>query len=135
MYPGGMKTVTAVRNCLRVFRLVCPHRWEQLAPTDDPARPALRPVRPGRLLLRVGRRDGRPCPGGEWIARELPDSSELRRVYVGRPRDVPAETPEQAEALRLTLRERGIDDPIENAAIATRSCPNCSYPAPDWRVA
>lgn len=135
VYPGGMKMVTTVRNCLPVFRLVCPQRWERLAPTDDPAvRHCSQCDRPVHYCESDAETVAR-AQAGDCIAREMPDLSELRRVYVGRPREVPTETPVQAEARQLMLRERGIDDSIKNAASSTRSCPRCSYTAPDWRVA
>jgi hypothetical protein len=71
---------------------------------------------------------------GHCIAREMPDSSELPHVYVGQPVGLPPATPQQEEANRLMLRERGVDDAIKNARSSTRSCPRCQYPAPDWRA-
>lgn len=70
---------------------------------------------------------------GHCIARELPDDEQLRRVYVGRPKDVPAPTLAQLEAEKVFARERGIDDSIRNAD-SDRSCPKCNYPAPRWRL-
>jgi hypothetical protein len=54
-------------------------------------------------------------------------------MYLGQPKYVPPATPEQEHALRLTHRERGIDDALKNLN-APRSCPRCHYPAPRWRT-
>ncbi len=129
-----MRTTRPIQNCLPMFRLVCPQLWEELTPTDESS------------VRHCGQCDQRVyfcttdaetiahAGAGHCIAREMPDSSEMRAVYVGQPVGLPSETPQQAEALRLILRERGIDDAIKNARSSSRSCPQCHYPAPDWRV-
>ncbi len=129
-----MRTTTTIRNCLPVFRLVCPQRWEDLTPTNEPG--VRHCVQCDQRVYRCAT-DAETIAharAGHCIAREMPDASEMRAVYVGRPVGVPPETPPQAEARRRTLRERGVDDAIRNARISSRSCPLCDYPAPDWRV-
>jgi hypothetical protein len=74
---------------------------------------------------------------GDCIARVMPVDTEPRRVVIGKPANpLPAKpiTPERAELGRLIQREYGIDDAIKNAGISSRVCPECGYPAPDWRV-
>ena len=133
-----MRTSRTIRNCLPVFRVVCPLQWEALAPTDDPC------------VRHCGQCDRRVyycttdaetvahAEAGHCIAREVPDASEVPAVYIGEPNGRPSRsppwTPQQSEAARLRVRERGIDDAIRNAPISTRCCPSCQYPAPDWRV-
>jgi hypothetical protein len=127
-------TTRTIRNCPTVFRLVCPQRWEALTPTEEPG------------VRHCGRCDQRVyicssdeeavthARAGHCIAREMPDASELPRVYVGQPVGLPPVTSQQEEARRVMLRERGVDDAIKNARRSSRCCPRCKYPAPDWRV-
>lgn len=115
-----------------MFRRVCPQRWEDLTPTDEPG------------VRNCGQCDRRVyfcttdaetiahARAGDCIARAIPNSSEMRTVYLGQG-EVPPATPQQAVAEELFQREQAIYDAIENVRYSTRHCPRCEYPAPDWR--
>lgn len=130
----AMETTRTIRNCPTALGLVCPQRWAELAPTEEPG------------VRHCGRCDQRVyfCSGdeetiaharaGHCIAREMPDASELPPIFVGRPVGLPPVTTQQAEARRIMHRERGVDDAIKNAGNSSRCCPRCQYPAPGWRV-
>jgi hypothetical protein len=130
-----MQTNRTIRNCLPVFRFECPKLWEQLLPTDDPS------VRHCGLCNRsvhyctTDEETIAHAIVGDCIAREYPDESEQRRVFVGQPaHPLPPPTPQQEEAGRMRQREWAVDDSIKNVAYSSRSCPQCNYPAPDWRA-
>lgn len=129
-----MRTTKTVRNCLPVFRMVCPQQWDALTPTGEPGVRHCGGCDRRVYLCETDAETQAHARAGHCIARELPDASEVRAVYLGLARELPPETPEQAEAGRRRLRERGIDDAIKNAGRSSRSCPECQYPAPDWRV-
>ena len=137
-----MKTRRTIRNCplpvvrraLRDFQRVCPQQWEALTPTDQPSVRHCGQCDHDVYLCSNDEETLSHARAGHCVAREIPDESELPRVYVvGRPKHVPPGTPEQEEALRLTQREHGIDNALRNLS-APRSCPRCHYPAPSWRT-
>ena len=130
-----MQTTRTIRNCLPVFRLVCPQRWEGLTPTDQPAVRHCGHCDRQAYLCSTDADTIAHAHAGHCIAREMPDASELPHVYVGQPVGQPQITPQQEEARRAMLRERGVDDAIKNAQRSSRCCPRCRFPAPDWRVA
>ncbi len=129
-----MQTTRTIRNCLPVFRLVCPQRWEELTPTDLPTVKHCGQCDRQVYLCSTDAETITHAQAGDCIAREMPDASDSPRVYVGQPVGLPPVTPQQAEARRIVLRERGVDDAIANARRSSRCCPRCRYPAPDWRV-
>ena len=128
-----MKTITTIRNCPPVFRLICPLKWGELTVTDEPN------VRHcgqcDRSVYFCDNDDDtiRHATAGHCIAREMPDDSEIRKVYVGQSVGLPPETPRQTEARRLKNHEDAVNDAIENAPHSSRSCPRCHYPARNWR--
>jgi hypothetical protein len=129
-----VKTKRTIRNCpLPVFRRVCPQQWDALTPTD---RPSVRHCGHCGKDVYLCIDDGETLSharAGHCVAREIPDASDLPTMYLGQPKYVPPTTPEQEEALRLTHRERGIDDALKNLR-SPRSCPKCGYPSPGWRT-
>lgn len=136
MVPDGlasMKAKVTIRNCESTFRFQCPKLWSELSPT------AAADVRHCALcdcdvfFCKTDQETIAHAKARHCIARELPDEKQLPHVYVGKPKDVPIPTPEQQEAAKLFARERAIDDAIKNAD-SDRSCPNCNYPAPRWRL-
>jgi hypothetical protein len=133
----AIKTQRTIRNCLPMFRFVCPKRWDQLTPGADP------------IIRHCGHCDRRVhfcktdeetiahARAGDCIAREYPDASGQGRVILGKPSHVERATPltlEQEEAARMRQRELGVDDAIKNVDRSARTCPQCKYPAPDWRT-
>ena len=132
-----MKTQKTIRNCLPVFRFECPKQWEALTPTDSAGIRNCDHCKQDVYLCMTDEETIDHAKAGHCIAREAPaDDSEFRRVYVGKPVTIaPIErTKEQEHALRSKLREHGIDDSIKNAPISSRRCPQCRYPAPNWRT-
>ncbi|MDB5296683.1 MAG: hypothetical protein JWO31_2666 [Phycisphaerales bacterium] len=129
-----MKTKRTIRNCpLPVFRQVCPKTWESLTPTDQASVRHCAQCDQNVYLCSTDKETLGHARAGHCVAREIPDSSELPAMYVGQPTYVPPHTAEQDEALRLTHRERGINDALKNLR-AIRSCPRCHYPSPSWRT-
>jgi hypothetical protein len=129
-----VKTKQTIRNCpLPVFRQQCPRQWEELTPTDDTSVRHCGQCNQHVYLCSTDEETLSHARAAHCIARVIPDESELPPMYLGQPKYVPPTTPEQEEALRLTHRERGIDDALKNLS-APRSCPRCRYPAPSWRT-
>ena len=128
-----MKTNLTIRNCPTQFRFVCPKTWDSLTLTDvDDVRHCDQCSRDVYFCV-TDEETIAHAKAGHCIAREVPDSSELPAVYVGMPKNVPERTPEQERAGKWFARERAIDDSIKNSD-SIRSCPNCNFPAPPWRV-
>jgi hypothetical protein len=129
----AMKTNLTIRNCPPEFRFVCPKNWDNLALTDiDDVRHCDQCSR--NVYFCVSDEETiAHAKAGRCIAREIPDSTELPAVYVGMPENVPKRTPKQDQAAEWSGRERAIDDSIKNAD-SIRSCPQCNFPAPPWRV-
>ncbi|MGL6095623.1 MAG: hypothetical protein ACRC7O_07495 [Fimbriiglobus sp.] len=127
--------IRTVRNCLPVIRFVCPKTWESMSSTDDPH--VRHCQRCDRAVHYCADDESTIAHArlGHCIAREMHEVKSLRRVFIGLASEVEPETPEQTVARQLLLREQGIDDAIRNTGMATRTCPQCHYPAPDWRVA
>lgn len=129
-----MEVERTIRNCLPTFRFTCPKQWGELATTVDPAvrhcGSCDRPV----YFCTTDAETIAHARVGNCIAREEPSADAVGRIVLGQPAIPLPVTPEQAEARRVRARERGIDDAIRNAATATRICPRCDYPAPDWRL-
>ncbi len=127
-----MKTQTTIRNCDKTFRFVCPKNWEQLATIEDLSQRYCDRCERMVHLCKSDEETLAHARAGDCIARELPDESELPLMMLGMPEVEPEETASQRNALRWTGREAGIDDALANIQ-ATRCCPQCDYPAPDWR--
>jgi hypothetical protein len=118
-----------------MFRLICPQRWDELTPTAEPGVRECGQCDRRVYLCTTDSETIAHARAGDCIAREMPDSSEAQRLYLGKPEfPEPPATPRQIAAAPLIDREVAIDDAIENVRYSTRSCPRCEYPAPDWRV-
>lgn len=131
-----MKTNTTIRNCLPVFSFRCPKVWENLAPTEDETVRHCTECDQNVHLCTTDEETLVHARAGHCIARQLPDESELVEMWLGRMdvEKVDLGTPEQIAAAEWTGRERGINDSLRNID-SPRSCPQCNYPAPTWRVA
>jgi len=130
-----MRTNRTIRNCPVRMQVVCPKRWDDLASTD---RADVRHCAQCDEDVHYCRTDAETLTharAGRCIAREEPDASELPNIVLGRPA-VPLEITEQQEAaLRLRARERGIATLLNGRLEgASRDCPECGYPVPDFRV-
>jgi len=129
-----VKTKRTIRNCpLPLFRQQCPRQWDELTPTEDKSVRHCGQCNQHVYLCSTDEETLSHARAGHCIARVIPDGSELPPMFLGQTKYVPPTTPEQKEALRLTHRERGIDDALKNLN-APRSCPRCHYPAPSWRT-
>src|SRR6266566_8111248 len=117
-----------------MFKLECPRRWEELTPSEDSGVRHCSHCKQQVYFCSTDEETIGHARAGHCIAREMPDASDLPRVFVGKPVGLPPVTTEQQETRRVMLRERGIDDSIKNAQTATRACPRCHYPASDWRI-
>jgi hypothetical protein len=129
-----MKTQTTIRNCDRSFRFVCPQKWGDLARTDVDSQRFCDKCEQIVYLCVSDAETLEHARAGHCIARETPDASELPAVYVGRPKEPILETESQVQARAWAHREHGIDDSLRNID-ADRTCPECGFPAPDWREA
>lgn len=130
---AAVKTKRTIRNCpLPVFRQECPRQWDQLTPTEDPSVRHCGQCKQNVYLCSTDDETLSHAHAGHCIARVIPDEAELPVMYLGQPKHVAPTTPAQEEALRLTHRERGIDDALKNLN-APRCCPRCQYPSPSWR--
>lgn len=133
-----MLTEVTIRNCPPGFRFVCAKQWEELTQT---ASRSVRFCEQCRREVHFCRTDGETIAHareGHCIAREGPAGSELSHVTIGQPDAAVAPMTRDREmgvreADKWAMRERGIDDSIRNATTSTRSCPDCGYPAPNWR--
>ncbi|MCP4787811.1 MAG: hypothetical protein GY903_09765 [Fuerstiella sp.] len=129
-----LETLKTIRNCdVKGFDFVCPQQWDALQPTADESQRLCTACNELVHLCLTDSETLEHARAGHCIAREIPDSSELPAMYVGRATNVPPHTESQENALEWTHRERGIDDSLKNID-AERYCPKCDYPAPDWRT-
>jgi hypothetical protein len=129
----AMKTNLKIRNCPTQFRFVCPMTWDSLALTEkDDVRHCDQCSRDVHFCVSDEETIAH-AKAGHCIAREVPYNSELPAVYVGMPKSVSERTPQQEQAAKWSMRERGIDDSIKNAD-SVRACPKCDFPAPPWRI-
>ena len=130
-----MKTNLTIRNCPgKDFRFLCDETWDGLAETDRPDVRHCDRCRSEVYFCVTDEETIAHANAGRCIARECPDQAQLPMTYVGIAREAPERTPSQSEALDWKRRESAIDDSVRNAPRATRSCPRCSYPAPEWRI-
>lgn len=129
-----MKTQLTIRNCATVFRLQCPRLWNELAETPIAEIRHCEVYQQDVYFCFTDSETIEHARAGHCIAREFPDGSELPRIVLGRPKYPVEPTPSQEAAQQVANREHAIDDSIRNARDANRCCPECGYPAPDWRV-
>ncbi len=129
-----MQTQRTIRNCLAIFRVVCPQQWEALTPTDVSGVRYCSQCEQRVFFCESDEETIAHAHAGHCVARELPDASELPRAYLGQPAVRPPATPEQTRAGLWNVRERAVNDAIKNARRSTRHCPQCHYPTPDWRL-
>ncbi len=129
-----MKMVRTVRNCLPTFRFVCPKRWEELAPGDDPAVRHCPQCDRDVHFCSTDEETIAHATAGHCIAREEPDDSEMPPIVIGQPSRPNPMSSRQRQAWQMKSRESGINDSIENVRRSSRHCPRCRYPAPDWRA-
>ena len=108
-------------------------RWEELTPTDEPGVRDCGECHRRVYFCTTDAETVAHARAGDCIAREAPDSSEARRLFLGQGA-VPPATPRQEEAEWLLQRESGIDEAIEDLRYSSRSCPECEFPAADWRL-
>lgn len=132
-----MNTKRTIRNCLPVFQVVCPKLWDELTDSDDPSARHCNQCDRQVFLCTTDDETIAHARAGDCIAREMPDISGMRSIFLGkpvRPEAAIPETPEQREVGRMRQREWGVDDSIKNAERSARTCSKCHYPAPDWRL-
>jgi len=70
---------------------------------------------------------------GHCIARVLPSASEQPAFVIGRPENPRRPTRSQQKAQEWMQRERAIDALLRGVIPTARTCPECSYPVPDYR--
>jgi hypothetical protein len=128
-----MKPNITIRNCEITFRFQCPKLWSELTQTESPDTRHCSVCDCDVFFCKTDEETIEHAKAGHCIARVLPDDRRIPRDVLGKPKIVPKLTPEQEEAEKEFARERGIDDSIKNAD-ADRSCPQCNYPAPRWRL-
>lgn len=131
---GEMKTRLTVRNCPIEFRFKCSKLWDELGTTDRPEVRHCDSCDHDVFFCSTDEETIAHAKAGHCIARETPVRDEQTTVVLGFAAEMPKLTPQQEEAACWSAREGGINDSIRNAARSTRACPECSYPAPDWRV-
>lgn len=134
-----MKIQATIRNCPVKFRFQCEKLWTELAATSDPSVRHCGRCGSDVHFCTTDRETIEHAKAGHCIAREFPKDGPgdlPRTMYLGLA-DHPSEpwTPEQIELSRWQKKESNIDDAIRSAKHSTRSCPECSFPVPDWRVA
>lgn len=116
------------------MEVVCPKTWGALAETPDPAVRHCSECQQDVHLCTTDEETIAHARAGHCIAREVPDASELPRLVVGRSSRPIEVTPAEERARAWHGRERGIDILLnERIREATRTCPSCSYPVPDFR--
>jgi hypothetical protein len=133
--------IATIRNCPGAASNACPWLWDRLAPGDSPAARRCggcdRPV----YLCATDAETAARARARQVIARETPTDAELGSHYseiapgLSLPLAWGPGTPEQEEARRRRSQEQAIDDAIRNAREASRDCPGCGYPVPNYRVA
>lgn len=129
-----MRTERTIRNCLVRFEAPCPQTWDGLTPTSDPDVRHCGQCDRDVHFCRTDAETLEHARAGHCIAREEPHRSELPRLVVGRPAVHVEPTEQQRRALALHHRERGITTLLEGRfQAATRHCPECGYPVPDFR--
>jgi len=128
-----------VRNCPEAGAGPCP--WDRLAPGPDPStRHCDRCDRAVSLCASAARVLDR-LRAGHLVAWAEPTAADLGAVYAEGPGGFPAPlawgppTPDQAVARRLRALGMTIADAVRNARDASRDCPGCGCPVPNYRVA
>jgi|ERR1051326_1258452 hypothetical protein len=127
-----MKTELTIRNC-DLFAFQCPKRWSELAQTNSSDVRHCSVCERDVYLCTTDEQTIQHAKAGDCIARELPANGQFGTMVLGKPKKPIVRTPKQEEAYQRLILEFGIDDSIRNANCG-RSCPQCNYPAPKWRV-
>src|SRR5262245_56473821 len=111
-----MKTKKTIRNCLPLFRLECPKRWEELTEEGGSGVRHCEKCDRDVFYCMTDEETIAHAKAGHCIAREMPHETEMPLIRIGKPTNLaPIElTPRQEEAVRWTRREHGVDDSIGN---------------------
>lgn len=130
-----MRTERTIRNCTIRLKAPCPRTWEGLTPTSNPRVRHCGECNQDVHFCETDTETLEHARAGHCIAREEPHSSELPRLILGRPTVRVEPTEHQQRALEFRRRERGITTLVNSDRIqaATRQCPKCTYPVPDFR--
>lgn len=129
-----MRTHRTIRNCTVRIDTPCPQRWDELQVTDAANVRHCHVCARDVFFCSSAEETLEHARGGHCIAREEPHPSELPRMVVGRPKVTPVITGEQERARRWARRERGINILLRGRLeAASRPCPDCGYPVPDFR--
>jgi len=127
-----MKTERTIRNCPPRMRRVCPRTWDALRPTEQTDVRHCEQCQEHVFLCVTDAETIAHARAGHCIARVLPSASEQPRLVVGRPESPDRPTPSQLEAQGWTRRESAIDGVLRGVMTFARTCPDCSYPVPDY---
>jgi hypothetical protein len=129
-----MHTERTIRNCTVRIDTPCPKRWDDLQPTAAAAVRHCAVCARDVFLCSSAEETLEHARAGHCIAREEPHPSELPRMVLGLPTVVPVVTNEQERAQAWARRERGINTLLRGRLeAASRPCPDCGYPVPDFR--
>jgi hypothetical protein len=114
--------------------------WDRLTPGEEPAGRRCGRCDRSAYLCATDEETVAHAKAGHVITRETPTDAELGTEYaeiapgLARPLAWLPGTPEQEEARRRRAREQAIDDALRTVRYASRDCPGCSYPVPNYRV-
>jgi len=130
-----MRTERTIRNCTVRLKAPCPRTWESLAPTSNLGVRRCGECGEDVYLCVTDAETLEHARAGHCIAREEPHPSELPRLILGRPTVSVEPTEQQRQAIDFRRREHGITHLVKNGRLrdATRFCPKCNYPVPDFR--
>lgn len=128
-----MKTNRTIRYCVPQFKYKCPQEWDLLTPTADDNIRHCQKCNHSVYFCTTDEETLAHARAGHCIAREIPDSSEMPMLVLGRPEVPQVNTPDEEAASTWTFREVAIEDALKNLD-AGRVCPHCNYPTPVWRT-
>ena len=130
-----MRTERTIRNCSVRVKVPCPRTWEGLAPTSDPTVRHCGECDQDVYFCATDAETLEHARAGRCIAREDPHRSQLPQMVIGRPVVSVEPTERQRRALELRRKEHGITTLVRNRRFeaASRNCPECDYPVPDFR--
>jgi hypothetical protein len=133
----GWAMSATVRNCPEAG--ACLGRWDRLVSGPDPSvRPCTRCGLSVSLCTTHAGALNR-LRAGHLVAWAEPTDADLGRVYaevgpgIAFPLALGPGTPEQADARRLRALGREVQDAMQNVRHASRACPGCGCPVPNYR--
>lgn len=121
-----------IRNCAIEFRFRCPHDWNRLDVTEDENVRFCNNCAQKVFFCTSDAEVIAHARLGQCIAMREPDRSINERILMGFVGASPPLNLEEQAALAAVRHDKRMTKALHGARYASRNCPECGIPCPDW---